>query len=306
MLCLYPENNIHFFCGTNSQVITCCFKLPLLPDTRLWKSFPKNKWQKSWFYKISENETYHLISVYNICALITLAGMRVWKNSLPEAMVPFLLRRLIFEPRHEKTCLRGLRPAKTQTDLLYFRSYQESCFGYYSKYERIGITYTLSKLKAANNKGADQTARMQKQFFSWCGSFHLSGDNKISEAEFVTVWYGLSSWSLKCYSENKKFLLKTACLWTLFIMTHLITVKTHYVDRPMQTTCMHFCMLAFPLKTGLWKLCSCCQTCGKFQKGIREIFLSFQWSLSKMYRIYRKILNSDEGDFEILLKSCVC
>ena len=28
-------------------------------------------------------------------------------------------------------------------------------------------------------------------------------------------------------------------------------------------------------------------TCDKFQKGIREIFLSFQGELSKMYRIYR-------------------
>ena len=37
--------------------------------------------------------------------------------------------------------------------------------------------------------------------------------------------------------------------------------------------------------------------CDKFQKGIREIFLSFQGGLSKIYRIYRKILNSDEGSF---------
>ena len=44
-------------------------------------------------------------------------------------------------------------------------------------------------------------------------------------------------------------------------------------------------------------------TCDKFQKGIREIFLSFQEGFSKMYRIYKKILNSDEGDFEILVKS---
>ena len=44
-------------------------------------------------------------------------------------------------------------------------------------------------------------------------------------------------------------------------------------------------------------------TCDKFEKGIGEIFLSFQGGLSKMYRIYRKILNSDEGDFQILMKS---
>ena len=44
-------------------------------------------------------------------------------------------------------------------------------------------------------------------------------------------------------------------------------------------------------------------TCAMFQKGIQEIFLSFQGGLSKMYRIYRKILNSHEEDSEILVKS---
>ena len=44
-------------------------------------------------------------------------------------------------------------------------------------------------------------------------------------------------------------------------------------------------------------------TCDKFQKGIREIFLSFQGGLSKKHTIYRKNLNSDEGDFEIAVKS---
>ena len=44
-------------------------------------------------------------------------------------------------------------------------------------------------------------------------------------------------------------------------------------------------------------------TCDQFQMGIREIFLSFQGGLSKMYRIYMKILNSDEGDFDILVKT---
>ena len=43
-------------------------------------------------------------------------------------------------------------------------------------------------------------------------------------------------------------------------------------------------------------------TCDKYQKGTKEIFLSFQGGLSKMYWIYRKILNSDEGGFEVLVK----
>ena len=41
----------------------------------------------------------------------------------------------------------------------------------------------------------------------------------------------------------------------------------------------------------------------EFQKGIRKILFLFQGGFSKMYRIYRKILNSDEGDFKILVKS---
>ena len=44
-------------------------------------------------------------------------------------------------------------------------------------------------------------------------------------------------------------------------------------------------------------------TCDKFQKGIREIFLSFQGGLLKLYRTYRKILNSDQKDFQVLVKS---
>ena len=40
----------------------------------------------------------------------------------------------------------------------------------------------------------------------------------------------------------------------------------------------------------------------KFKKGIREVFFSFQGGLSKMYRIYRKSVNSFQGDFLILLK----
>ena len=47
-------------------------------------------------------------------------------------------------------------------------------------------------------------------------------------------------------------------------------------------------------------------TFDKLKNGIREIFLSFQGGFSKMYRIYRKILNSDEGGFKILVKSGMC
>ena len=69
---------------------------------------------------------------------------------------------------------------------------------------------------------------------------------------------------------------------------------------------MYFCdpfSLILSAAVSQTKSCLLCYTCVKLQKGIREIFLSFRGGFSKMYRIYRNILNSDEGDFEILVKS---
>ena len=43
-------------------------------------------------------------------------------------------------------------------------------------------------------------------------------------------------------------------------------------------------------------------TCDEFESGFREIFLSFQGGFLKMYRIYKKILGSFQGDFKIFLK----
>ena len=37
-------------------------------------------------------------------------------------------------------------------------------------------------------------------------------------------------------------------------------------------------------------------TCDKFEKGLREVFFSFQGGFSKLYRIYRKIVNSFQGE----------
>ena len=85
-------------------------------------------------------------------------------------------KQYLFEPRYEKTCLRGLRPGKTQTGLLSYMDKLESWNFGFSKYRY----YTIS---VVNNKGADQTVRMRrliltfvariwlKQVFSWRGSF---------------------------------------------------------------------------------------------------------------------------------------
>ena len=44
-------------------------------------------------------------------------------------------------------------------------------------------------------------------------------------------------------------------------------------------------------------------TCDKFQRGIRELFLSFPGGFLKLYGIYENILHSFRGDFKILVKS---
>ena len=43
-------------------------------------------------------------------------------------------------------------------------------------------------------------------------------------------------------------------------------------------------------------------TCDKFKKGIREVLFSFQGVFSKMYRIYRKIVNLISGRFPDFVK----
>ena len=62
---------------------------------------------------------------------------------------------LLCEPRHDKTCLREFPTSQTQTGLRIHRSWLESWnFGY-----RIKRYYTIY---GANNKDADQTARMRR------------------------------------------------------------------------------------------------------------------------------------------------
>ena len=64
----------------------------------------------------------------------------------------------------------------------------------------------------------------------------------------------------------------------------------------------HACSIHRIFKILSLTILDCMHTCDKFQKGIREIFLSFHGGLTKIYSIYRKILNSD-GSFKILVKN---
>ena len=62
--------------------------------------------------------------------------------------VGFFMRRLIYEPRHNKTCLRGLRPVKTQTGLL-----SPDWLGSWN--------FSYCTIQTANNKSGDHTVRMR-------------------------------------------------------------------------------------------------------------------------------------------------
>ena len=47
----------------------------------------------------------------------------------------------------------------------------------------------------------------------------------------------------------------------------------------------------------------CIHTCDDFERIIREICPSFQGGVQKMYRIYREIHGSFQGDFDFSLKN---
>ena len=62
---------------------------------------------------------------------------------------------LSYGPRREKTCLRGFRQSEFQTSLLSYRDKPEN-------YNFTCSKYTYNTFQKANNKGADQTARMRR------------------------------------------------------------------------------------------------------------------------------------------------
>ena len=66
-----------------------------------------------------------------------------------------LLQLQLFGPRREKTCLRGLRQSEIQTSLPSYRDALEN-----RNFTRSKFTYET--YQKANNKGADQSARMRR------------------------------------------------------------------------------------------------------------------------------------------------
>ena len=101
----------------------------------------------------------------------------------------------IFEPRHEKTCLWGLRPGKTQTGLLSYSDYLESWIFGFSKY-----TYLLYYL-------------FNEQQRRWCAGWSVPllfayGKNRFSrDVAHLTLSVGnISSWSLSSHETFRLLL----------------------------------------------------------------------------------------------------
>ena len=71
------------------------------------------------------------IRKYTILVGNTHGGFRITVTTAEVACMTSVIKKnntkcCIIEPRHEKTCLRGLRPDETQTDLLSYRNKLES------------------------------------------------------------------------------------------------------------------------------------------------------------------------------------
>ena len=79
-----------------------------------------------------------------------------------------LIDTYIIGPRRKKTCLRGFRQSEIQTSLLSYRDYLEnrnfdrSSDPVYVYWVRDRSKLTYKTFQKANNKGADQTARMRR------------------------------------------------------------------------------------------------------------------------------------------------
>ena len=76
-------------------------------------------------------------------------------SMLPQSELLMLLQLQLFGPRREKTCIWGFRQSEFQNSLLSYRDALEN-----RKFTRSKFTY--GTLQKANNKGADQSARMRR------------------------------------------------------------------------------------------------------------------------------------------------
>ena len=142
---------------------------------RLICAFVVRIWQKRVFpWHGSFDHCFVLVSFWLLSKVLKI-HMHRRRKALNVANISDLSLEVILEPCHEKTCLQGFRPGKTQTDLLSYRGLLEAWNFEFSQYRH----YTNW---VANNKGADKTAQMRrlictfvvriwlKQVFSWRGS----------------------------------------------------------------------------------------------------------------------------------------
>ena len=83
-----------------------------------------------------------------------------------------------YGPQRDKTCLRGFRESEVKTSLYSYRDYLENWNFACSK-------FTSNHFQKANNKDADQTARMRRQTpqdrFSRVEAHYIINYNKLPE-----------------------------------------------------------------------------------------------------------------------------
>ena len=115
-----PENT---FCHDEAQlIIICCIIYTIKPD--FIKSTGDFDDFLRWFQKI-------ILPIFNQFRIVLQVPNRCWricKNPLDDAIALKYnsISLLYYEPRHEKTWLRGFRPGHTQTGLLSYRYKLES------------------------------------------------------------------------------------------------------------------------------------------------------------------------------------
>ena len=94
------------------------------------------------------------------------------------------------KPRHEKTCLWGLRPGKTQTGLLSYKDQQQSWNFWFSNYWYYTI-HEASEQKRHWSDSAGWSAPLLcvygiSQGFSWCGSDNLASIEQVAQRARIT------------------------------------------------------------------------------------------------------------------------
>ena len=94
-----------------------------------------------------------------------------------------------FQPCHEKTCLRGLRPVKTQTGLISWWGLEIPAVTSRGILSRQRTTRVLISLRGCAGWSAPLLFISHKQVFSWCGSYVTNIINECYKCKAIMAKY---------------------------------------------------------------------------------------------------------------------